>query len=120
MKIKYLIVSVFLIGVAFTACEYTPFEPVVVEIEGDVDFEADVEPIFSDAGCTGCHNGGLNPNLTAGNAFQSLTSEAKYTDLNEPNNIYEKARPGNSHPANYSPEQAAIVLKWIEQYNAEN
>lgn len=120
MKIKYLIISVFFIGALFTACEYTPFEAEVVEIEGDVDFEVDVEPIFSSAGCTGCHNGATAPNLSTGNAFQSLTSVAKYTDLNDPNNIYDKAKPGNSHPANYSPEQAAIVLKWIEQYNAAN
>lgn len=120
MKIKYLIVSMFFIGALFSACEYTPFEPEIVEVSGPVDFETDVEPIFTEVGCVVCHSGSQNPNLTEGNAFQSLTSDPKYTDLSNSGNIYDKARPGNSHSANYSPEQAAIVLKWVEQYNQEN
>ena len=118
MKIKYLIISLFLIGAIFSACEYTPFEAEIVEFEGTVDFEQDVEPIFTDAGCISCHNGGLSPDLTIGNAYQSLTSDPKYTDLDDPNNIYDKAFGG--HYKNYTSEQAGTVLAWIEQYNEEN
>ncbi len=112
----------FFFGALFSACEYTPFEAEVVEVSGTVDFEADVAPIFTNAGCnvSSCHGGTQNPNLSESNAFQSLTSNPKYTDLNDPNNIHEKAKPGNTHSANYSSEQAAFVLKWIEQYNEEN
>jgi hypothetical protein len=120
MKMKYLIISVFFIGALLISCEYTPFESEEIEISGPVDFDTDIAPIFSDAGCVSCHNGGEAPDLSAENAYQSLTSNAKYTDLNDPNNIYEKAKPGNDHKANYSAEQAAYVKAWVLQYIEEN
>src|SRR6476646_939380 len=45
------------------ACTYVP---------PGVSFSKDVHPIFTV--CTGCHGGGLSPNLTAGNAYASLVN----------------------------------------------
>lgn len=97
-------------------CEYTAFEAEELpEVSEEVSFTEDVEPIFTDAGCTDCHNGGQSPDLTTGNAYNSLTGNAEYIDLNSDDNIYNVAAPENSHYKNYTAEQAALVQAWLEQ-----
>mgnify|MGYP006274091993 CR=1 FL=1 len=113
-------ISVFIIGLASAllifGCEYTAFEAEELpEVSEDVSFAEDVEPIFDAAGCTDCHNGGQSPDLTTGNAYNSLTSNPDYVDLSSDDNIYTVAAPENSHFKNYTSEQAALVKAWLEQ-----
>jgi len=46
--------------------EYTP--PVAIEIS----FATDIQPIFTES-CVACHGGAIEPDLTSGNAYASLT-----------------------------------------------
>jgi hypothetical protein len=79
MKIK-LIRKIFLLFtglLVLSACEYD-----FIEIPGppddddlpEISFSLQVAPIFSQTGCTNCHGGGTAPNLTANQAFNSLTT----------------------------------------------
>ncbi|MFO7863230.1 MAG: hypothetical protein R6U85_04460 [Salinivirgaceae bacterium] len=115
MKHKWHFIYVIITALVVFGCEYTAYEPEAApEVTDDVSFSADVEPIFSTAGCTACHGGNQKPDLTAGNAYESLTSDPKYIDLDNEDNIYAMGAPDSGHFKNYTAEQAAIVKKWIE------
>lgn len=116
-----LIISGVIIAV-FTSCEYTPIVPNDTPDVGDVSFVDDVEPIFTDAGCTSCHNGGVQkPDLRNGYAYASIMSNADLTDYAYAQNIYDYPKPSGAHDTRYkSDEQAAIVKAWIDQGTQDN
>ena len=99
--------------------EVLPVDKPVGDI-GNVTFSADIIPIFN-ASCnvTGCHSsGGQKPNLTAVNAFTSLTNGGYINKTNpETSLIYQwmigdvgTPMPPSGSNATYN----AKVLKWIE------
>ena len=108
--------------VIMNACYYDEVLPVDKPVGdvGNVTFSADIIPIFN-ASCnvTGCHSaGGQKPNLTAVNAYSSLTNGG-YIDKATPENsvIYKwmngemgTVMPPSGSNATYN----AKVLKWIE------
>ena len=76
-------------------------------------FALEVAPIFSNGNkCTSCHNGGQAPDLRAASAFSQL---APYINTASPasSKLYINARPGNTHFAQVTATQAAIILAWI-------
>jgi len=92
------------------SCEY---ETIEVGAVGSVTFSQDVLPIFNK--CVGCHSGTLAPNLTPANAYNALVPA--YINLSNPTQsvLYTKPAPSGNHGAKYTPNEAAIVLAWIEQ-----
>lgn len=105
-----------------TGCYYDKVLPVEGEAPETVSFVTDVEPIFYTGDkCTACHPPTKGLDLTQGNAYSSL-SNPTYVDIANPSQslIYTKPEPGGSHPATYSPDEAAIVLKWIEDGAQDN
>jgi len=92
-----------------------------LEITRDVSFAADVLPIFEKScSISGCHNAnGVAPNLSAGQAFISLTT-SDYLDTENPENseLYGFVS-GKLTPAmpvgGADPEIAATILAWIKQ-----
>ncbi len=110
------------IGSIVISCTYDEIKPKKVEVPDVVSFSVNVMPIF-DGGCNvvGCHsNGGQPPNLTAPNAFVSLTYYG-YVDIVEPEAsiIYEKITTGTMKQ--YATDQdRAIILKWIQQGAEDN
>ncbi len=105
------IVQVFFIA----SCSYSPLVELPSDVPTDLSFAKHIEPIFKDAGCTSCHLSQV-PDLTMGNAYNSLTSTNKYVNLDDPitSLIYTKAHPDVSHPKVYTSQQASWVLAWIE------
>lgn len=102
-----------------SSCQWVTIEVPSINIPDDeeVSFVNDIQPIF-DAKCTGCHGvsspaGGLD--LTPANSFNNII-DGGLVDLVNPNSsvIYTKPAPTGTHVAKYSNEQAAYVLKWIE------
>lgn len=84
-------------------------------IEEDISFAVDVEPIFYTGNkCTACHPSTRGLDLSQGKAYASINDGR--VDLANPNQslIYTKPEPGGSHPQTYSIDEAAVVLKWIE------
>lgn len=115
-----------LVAIVFaTSCQYKFIvEPVVPppDPEDTVYFSQDVEPIFATQGCTGCHNtGGTQPNLSEGNAYNSITSMGLVVPNDtEGSKIYYYPLPDGSHYAKYSSSQAALVEAWINQGALDN
>ena len=91
------------------------------EITRPVSFSADIIPIF-DKSCSlsGCHSpGGKSPDLTAANAFNSL-SVGNYFDVNNPENstIYlwiTGKRSTQMPPTGINLDYNALILAWIKQ-----
>ena len=74
----------FALMICFSQCTWheIPDEPIDVQ---DVSFEMDIIPIFN-ASCNtvGCHNtGGIAPDLSEGNAYESLT-DGNYYNVDSP------------------------------------
>lgn len=104
-----------------TGCYYDKVLPVEGEAPETVSFAVDVEPIFySGTKCTACHPPTRGLDLTQGNAYASIQDGR--VDLANPNQslIYTKPEAGGSHPQTYSIDEAAIVLKWIEDGAQDN
>lgn len=118
----YRIIVVFLVCTSLFACEYTPIVPDDSPEVGDVSFANDVEPIFTDASCINCHNGGAQkPDLRKTYAYESLMSNPDFTDYNYKTNIYDYPKPSGEHQTKFkSLEQAAIIQAWIDQGKQDN
>ena len=96
------------------------------EITRTVSFSQDIIPIFNKScNTSGCHSvGGQTPNLSEGNAFNSLTI-GNYFDKNAPENsiIYLKmtGKRGTPMPVSgVNKDYAALVLAWIKQGAGNN
>ncbi len=119
---KKLIYSIGIIAIIVfaTSCQYKFIvEPVIPPPDptDTISFSQQIVPIFSEQGCTGCHNtGGQQPDLTADNAYNSIMSTGLVnTDDPVASKIYYYPLPDGSHYAKYTSAQAALVLQWIEQ-----
>ena len=91
------------------------------EVTRTVTFTQDLVPIFNNScAMSGCHGtGGQSPNLSTGNAYNSLTI-GNYYDKNAPANsiIYLKmtGKRGTPMPVSgVNKDYAALVLAWIKQ-----
>lgn len=120
-KIGLLIICA--LAIIFAGCEYTD----IVEDDGSgvvvgekVSFSEEIAPIFAEQSCTNCHPAMKNPDLSSGNAYQSITSMGLInTDSPSESDIYTVPSPDGSHAAKYTASQAKLILAWIEQ-GAEN
>jgi hypothetical protein len=110
---------------ALSGCEYE-----FIEIPGPPDddnlpavsFSAEVAPIFSQNGCTNCHGGGTAPNLTAGQAYNSLvTLNLVVPGKPEESKIYTYPHPvSGTHNTKYKTiADANTIYAWIKN-GAEN
>ena len=92
-----------------------------LEITRDVNFAADIVPIFEKScSLSGCHNaGGIAPNLSSDNAFNSL-SNGGYIDIANPENSrlygFVSGRLTPVMPVSgVDPTISAMILAWIKQ-----
>ena len=91
------------------------------EITRPVSFAADIIPIFNKScNLSGCHNaGGIKPDLSANNAYNSLTVGNYYnTAAPETSELYlwmtgKKSTP--MPPSGINKDYNALVLAWIKQ-----
>lgn len=124
MKRQYTILIIIVISwlLFMTSCEYYTITPKPIEVPDSVSFAVNVIPIF-DANCNalGCHStGSISPDLTAGNAYVSLTFFGYINTANpEASPLYTKVFSG-SMKDNASDQDREIILKWIQQGALEN
>jgi hypothetical protein len=108
--------------VAFLAsCEYEFIEvytPPPVDLTDTVFFHQEITPIFVNNNCIGCHNGGIEFDLTGANAYNSIISNNLVVPF-EPENskIYTFPNPQTgTHATKYgSNSDANLIRAWIEQ-----
>ena len=101
------------------SCYYDVISDDIQDPEGTISFSADIQPIF-DSQCISCHPSiSPNPDLTEGNAHNSIT-EGNYVIPGEPENslLYERllGNPGIMPPSGSLPDaDIALIRVWIEQ-----
>lgn len=123
-KILLQTLTVFAIIVLASSCQYKWIvepEPVPPDPEDTISFSQDIVPIWSEQGCTGCHNGSTSPDLRPENAYESITSMG-LVDTADPvsSKIYWYPLPDGNHYAKYTSAQATLVLGWIDQGALDN
>lgn len=119
-KYLSLIISVVLLNIFISSCEWTKIEPITVMPE-NVSFSNDIIPIFNQScNTSGCHNsGGIHPDLSETGAFNSLDG-SDLIDLNTPENSVLYIRMTDTkNPMPVSgilPESATNkILLWIQE-----
>lgn len=118
-KFKFILLIAFS-GVLFSACEYEYIVPEEIIIPVDsVRFSTDITPIFTEQGCdvSGCHkpNGFMPPDFSPDVVYESILT---YVDTLLPaeSEIYIKLHdPSSTHVGRSTPEQQALILKWIQE-----
>ena len=120
MKIFKILSGLVVLVFLSTSCLYNfivpeePLDPTDPDTP-DISFSSEIVPIF-EAKCTACHStGNQMPDLTSGNAFNSINS-SRYVNTTDPASslIYTKASPDGDH-IKYTEAEAALVLTWITQ-----
>ncbi len=125
MRKSLIILAILLCGaVFFTACEYEFIvHPDTTDPEGPggddpISFSQQIVPIFTSR-CLNCHDtGDTSPDLSAANAYSSITSDNLVNTTNPESSIlYDYIKPSTSGHSwrKYTNNQAALVLKWIEE-----
>lgn len=113
-----------LIMMAIASCQYKFIvEPVPPppDPEDTISFSQQIAPIWSEQGCTGCHNGGQSPDLTPDNAYNSIIS-TNLVDIANPAEsiIYVYPAADGNHYLKYTAPQSVLILTWIEQGALDN
>ncbi len=105
---------VLLITLCLVSCKYDLIEQdqIVIPPNQEISFDTDIIPIFT-SGCTDCHDGGIDPDLRANDAYNELNNGG-YLNLDNPaeSKIYEVLLEG-SHRTRASAEEKQLILEWI-------
>jgi len=116
----------------FASCQWVTIELPPAEVidipEGEVlSFATDIEPIFTTAGCTGCHDveNGSNSNLSLApdKAYQSIMNNG-LVDIEDPEGsriyYYPSISAAGHTYKKYTSTQAAYILRWIQEGALDN
>ncbi|MBC8320586.1 MAG: hypothetical protein H8E34_07680 [Bacteroidetes bacterium] len=114
------IVMVAFIMIMVASCQYKFLvEPIIPPPPpGDTtSFSLEIVPIWVAQNCTGCHGtGGTQPDLTADNAYSSITGMGLVNTDDPPlSRIYTHPLPDGNHYKKYTAAQATLLLYWIEE-----
>ncbi|MBN2595186.1 hypothetical protein [Labilibaculum sp.] len=112
---------VFLTTLCFVSCEYDTIEvdQIVIPPDQEISFSTDIVPIFT-SNCISCHDGGINPDLRASNAFNALTTGGYINvDLPGSSELYTKLQSG-SHSTRASLTEKQLILEWITRGANDN
>ena len=105
--------------IGLTACEQYSYDPPVYEPPDTsqpydtVYYARDVAPLFPAYGCTGCHGGGIKPDLRVNESYEALTSGG-YINIDEPlQSIVIIKIDDEGHGGTWSFEDRSTLLDWI-------
>jgi hypothetical protein len=117
-------VAVLVLLLSLTGCYYNEVvdQTQLPPINDEISFSLDIQPILNE-NCIACHDGTLDPNLTEGNAYTSLTSipggivpgDAAGSELVEMLE-HDPANPNPMPPAGpISTTKINLIKAWIDQ-----
>ncbi|MBN1340460.1 MAG: hypothetical protein JXA03_14115 [Bacteroidales bacterium] len=119
--------ALFLGLLMFASCEYDFVEPAPLpplpEPGDTTSFALEVAPIFETDACISCHNGGIEFDLTAENAYSSIASRNLAVPFKpEESAIYTYPHPQTGeHSAKYkSNAHVNTIFTWIMQGALDN
>lgn len=115
------LVGAMILMFGFSGCYYDSAFEETIPIDSQISFQNDIIPIFN-ANCsvTGCHvSGGVSPDLSSNNAFNSLIS-GEFINTNVPMNselyLWVSGQKNTPMPVGgVNPTISATILAWIEQ-----
>lgn len=105
------------------SCQYEYVEIELPDENIPVSFSTDILPILAKHSCAVCHNGSSSKmDLSAASAYNTIVPNLINTDNPEQSKFYQFPSPGYSGHSHkkYTPEEAAIVLLWINQRAINN
>lgn len=97
----------------FSSCEKYAYQIETVDPEEPVLFQTQIQPIFTN-NCITCHKGSRNPDLRAGNSYNSLTT-GNYVTLPAENSRLYKMVTSGSHTSLTLDSEKQLILSWISQ-----
>lgn len=97
----------------FSSCEKYTYQIGTVDPEEPVSFQTQIQPIFTN-NCITCHKGNRNPDLRAGNSYNSLTTGNYVTLPAENSRLYRMVTSG-SHSSFTLDSEKQLILLWIGQ-----
>ena len=103
------------------ACYYDIIIEEEIEVDEEISFSADIEPIFQ-ATCIACHNGiTTNPDLTENNAFASLSS-GNYISTTDPeeSTLITKINSGHPYENALTNSEVEKLILWMEAGAKDN
>jgi len=116
LKKQVLVVFVLLLSAsAFISCEKYVYDPPKVDLTTPVSFQNDILPIFSSNNCTSCHGGGLDPDLRASNAYNSLINGGYVNTTNPASSVLYTTLKSSPHNTRCSVQDQNKILAWITQ-----
>lgn len=118
MKKRSIYLILILISLVVFGCKYDfILEEEVPETGDNISFATQVAPIFSTGNkCTFCHKpSGDSPDLTAANAYSQLMSKYVNTTTPAESKIYKVPGSASHSWKGFTPAEAAIILKWIQE-----
>jgi len=123
MKKLFKTVLVTSVALLCFSCYYNEFpeeeEDVSIDPDQEISFANDIIPIFVTYNCTQCHNGNQDPDLRAGNEYNSLVPD--YVTENNANNseLYTKLAVENHKDLDLTNIELEYIKEWINR-GAEN
>jgi hypothetical protein len=104
-----------------TSCYYDELpaeEEIVIPPDATISFEEAVLPILVKYNCAGCHDGSLDPDLRAANAYDALVP-AYVVSGDADASVFFQRLPGKSHPPvggiSLTDNEITTIEEWINR-----
>ena len=116
-----IVIAIVTTGIGLASCTYHTNDYDPSEAPDNVEFKADIIPIF-EASCNaaGCHNGSIPPNLTANVAYVSLIGGGYVEPENSEGSILYQAIDGGTMQTYATDLERAYIKKWIDEGALDN
>ena len=88
-------------------------EEIIIDPGTEVKFSTDIIPIFTGFDCARCHDGSQDPDLRAGNEYNSLVPAYVIKNDGANSEIYKKLDGG--HQGFNNDTQLALLKEWINR-----
>lgn len=118
--LRYKLLALLSLCIFAFSCTYEKIEP-AADLPQNVSFKNDLIPLFNQScNVIGCHSeGGISPDLSETNAYNSLSTIANMIDLDTPENskIYMRMTDTQSPMplSGVMPYESKLVLAWIKE-----
>lgn len=116
------VVAAIIAVIAFSSCEKYVWDPPkfippdTTKPFDTVFYSTDVAPLFPSYNCTGCHSGGINPDLRVNNSYAALTNPANsYVNVQDPLTSRLIVQIKEPHGGGMSADDINTLLNWISQ-----